>query len=54
MECKKRSDDMKEDMRKTLYMVIDKKNVEGDISRIWENNVRLVVMKVEVEDISLE
>ena len=26
--------------------------VEGDISRIWGNNVRLVVKKVEVEEIS--
>ena len=52
LKCKERVGEMKEEEGRTVYMVIDKMAVEGDISRIWDNNVRLVVKKVEVEEIS--
>jgi len=53
LECKIRDGDKKEEEKtRTVYIVIDKSNVEGDITRIFEDNVRLVVRKVVVEDIS--
>ena len=35
-----------------VHLVIDKAKVRGDISRIWEDNVRLIVDSLLVEDIS--
>ena len=35
-----------------VHFLIDKENVRGDISRIWEDNVRLIVDSLLVEDIS--
>ena len=35
-----------------VHLLIDKDNVRGDIGRIWEDNVRLIVDSLLVEDIS--
>ena len=35
-----------------VHLLIDKKNVRGDISKIWQDNVRLIVDSLLVEDIS--
>ena len=51
LECKIRNGEKVVEKR-TVYIVIDKTRIEGDISRIFDENVRLVVGKVVVEDIS--
>ena len=35
-----------------VHLIIDKARVRGDITRIWEDNVRLIVDSLLVEDIS--
>ena len=37
-----------------VHLIIDKARVRGDISRIWEDNVRLIVDSLLIEDISPE
>ena len=51
LECKKRNGEKVVEKR-TVYIVIDKTRIEGDIRRIFDENVRLVVGEVVVEDIS--
>jgi len=51
LECKRRNGETGVEKR-TVYIVIDQKNVEGDITRIFDENVRLFVKKVVLEDIS--
>ena len=51
LECKIRNGEKGVEKR-TVYIVIDKKRIEGDISRIFDENVRLVVGEVVVEDFS--
>ena len=51
LECKIRNGEKVAEKR-TVYIVIDKSRIEGDISRIFDDNVRLVVGEVVVEDIS--
>ena len=51
LECKIRNGERVVEKR-TVYIVIDKTRIEGDISRIFDENVRLVVGEVVVEDFS--
>ena len=51
LECKIRNGEKVVEKR-TVYIVIAKTSIEGDISRIFDDNVRLVVGEVVVEDIS--
>ena len=51
LNCKKRNGETAKEKRR-VYIIIDKRTVEGDVTRIFDENIRLVVKSVVLEDIS--
>ena len=51
LNCKKRNQQTPEEKNR-VYIIIDKRTVDGDFTRIFDENVRLVVQSVVLEDIS--
>jgi len=52
MKCQKRNKEGGFKEKRTVVFVINKNLIEGDIFRIFNDNIRLVIQKVFVEDLS--